>query len=326
MSNTIITAHVIDQSIQLANLPKLASGSENVVQIRFDFCDLWAGYGKTAVFYKTEELIYHVALVDNVATVPSELLATAGSFSFSVLGVAENTRTTEVRTLDVEQGTPTTGLPAPTPDIYEQILAAVGAVQASAAPAGYGWGENFARMPDGNDVNNAWATGLYRTDLSTISNKPADDCFLVFTKAATRDYVIQTAYCHNGCMLRRTGDNKEGTWDTWLWVNPPMVLGQFYATTERYNGNVVMTAAYEVTLSSETTEQFALPATVLPSNKNIIGIEGAVIDSANSTYFPVSLNVGGDQYCTAYVAGGKLCVEHTSIVTGCTLRVVLKFI
>lgn len=136
MSYTQIRAHVIDQTVQLTNMPKLASGTENVVQIRFDFCSLWDGYGKIAVFYRDQGEVYHIVVAGNVATVPREVLADAGHFYFGVMGVGDNTRTTEVLRVNVTKGAPTkaTAEPGdPIPDIYQQLLAAYGAAETALA-------------------------------------------------------------------------------------------------------------------------------------------------------------------------------------------------
>ena len=78
MSYTQITARVTDQTIQLVNVPALASGSIGVLQIKCEFDQLWDGYGKTAVFYVTKENVYHVPLAQGVATVPHEVLSAKG--------------------------------------------------------------------------------------------------------------------------------------------------------------------------------------------------------------------------------------------------------
>ena len=136
MSYTQITAHIIDQTVQLTNMPLLASGSEGVLQIRCDFCSLWAGYGKVAVFYRNVGEVYHIPLVDNVATVPHEVLADSGYFFFGIMGVADNVRTTEAVRLNVSPGAITTATAEteePTPDIYQQLLAAYGSMEAALA-------------------------------------------------------------------------------------------------------------------------------------------------------------------------------------------------
>lgn len=131
MSNTQITARVTDQTIQLVNVPVLASGSVGVLQIKCEFDQLWDGYGKTAVFYKSEDDVYHVQMTLGVATVPHEVLEGKGVFFFGILGAADNTRTTEVVRLEVKQGAitvPTAETREPTPDVYQQLLASYGKV------------------------------------------------------------------------------------------------------------------------------------------------------------------------------------------------------
>lgn len=131
MSNTLITARINDQALQVANASLIASGSEGVLQVRCYFDSLWAGYGKTAVFYRTEAEVYHIPVVDGLAEIPHEVLADDGYFFLGFMGVAENTRTTEVVRLTIKQGAITTSTATPedpTPDIYHQILAAYGKV------------------------------------------------------------------------------------------------------------------------------------------------------------------------------------------------------
>lgn len=132
MSQTIITARVYDQAVQLANLPLVASGSQGVLQIRCEFDSSWSGYGKAAVFYRNPEAVYHIPLVENTATVPWEVLAEEGHFFFGIMGSADNTRTTEVVRINVAQGalTVATAEPGePTPHIYQQLLAAYGVAE-----------------------------------------------------------------------------------------------------------------------------------------------------------------------------------------------------
>ena len=132
MSNTRITARINDQTLQLVNLPLLSSGSVDVVQIACSFDPLWDGYAKSAVFFKAEERkpkVYHIPLVADVATVPHEVLDEEGDVFFGVMGVAENTRTTEAVRLAVVQGAITTATAEhedPAPDIYKELLAAYG--------------------------------------------------------------------------------------------------------------------------------------------------------------------------------------------------------
>ena len=129
MSKTIIKALIYDQTIQLVNLPLIASGSEGAISIECDFDELWEGYGKTAVFYRDKGEVYHVLLVGDAVTVPTEVLTEEGFFYFGIFGTADNTRTTEVLRVTVKQGAITTATAepaAPTPNIYKQIVANYG--------------------------------------------------------------------------------------------------------------------------------------------------------------------------------------------------------
>ena len=125
MSKTVITAKVTDQTVQLVNLPLLSSGSVGAVQIRCEFCSLWDGYVKTAVFYRQGGPVYHINMTDDTTDIPWEVLTEKGTIHFGIMGVAENTRTTAVVQLQIEQGAITTAaIPSaePTPDIYTQLL------------------------------------------------------------------------------------------------------------------------------------------------------------------------------------------------------------
>lgn len=128
---TTITARVIDQTLQLTNVPKIASGGEYSVRLEAIFNESWDGYGKTAVFYLKEKAnqVYHVVMADDVCIVPREVLAVPGHLCLSIRGVSGNTvRPTETVTLSIVQG-PVNGLTTfePLPDVYKQVLSAEGA-------------------------------------------------------------------------------------------------------------------------------------------------------------------------------------------------------
>lgn len=133
MSNTILIARINDQSIQLSNAGPIASGSQGVLQIRCEFDSLWTGYGKTAVFYREKSEVYHRPVIEGLVTIPHEVIAEEGCFLFGIFGTAENTRTTDVVRLDVRQGAITEATAVteePVPDIYSQIMAAYGHMEA----------------------------------------------------------------------------------------------------------------------------------------------------------------------------------------------------
>lgn len=118
----------IDQALAFEHTPVVASGSlEN--HISFTFCNLWTGYTKTAVFWRSEADAYHV-LLDNTGTcqLPPEVTGDQGTIYFGVFGVnGSKQRTSNVLTYRIEKGaiTVATAPSDPTPDIYTQMLAEV---------------------------------------------------------------------------------------------------------------------------------------------------------------------------------------------------------
>lgn len=126
---TIINAHITDQVLQLSNLPRIASGSKKALQIRCNFCGKWDGCGKVAVFYRDGGDVYHVPVAEGLVTVPWEVLTDEGYFWFGIMGEDDLTRTTEVIRIEVAKGALTVATAEtrePTPDIYQQLVAAYG--------------------------------------------------------------------------------------------------------------------------------------------------------------------------------------------------------
>jgi predicted phosphodiesterase len=125
---TKIVAQVYDQTLRVTNIPKLASGGENEVRVEATFDGLWAGFGKTAIFYRSEKKnqVYHVVMKNDTCVIPREVMAEPGVVYFGILGASGSTvRTSEVVALTVEQGAITGLSPLePLPDVYKQVLEA----------------------------------------------------------------------------------------------------------------------------------------------------------------------------------------------------------
>lgn len=180
MGYTVIKARVMDQTIQLVNVPRIASGGKNEVKVDFTFCNMWAGCGKTAVFYRDPKQVYHVVVADDSAVVPAEVLAKDGLIYFGVFGSTdEQVRTTEVVSLTVVRGAITyhAGVPAePTPDIYQQLLSAYGSL---VSPEGTGAVIRVKDTNGGKDVT-FWVGTQAQYDALTTK---ATNCFYVITDA-----------------------------------------------------------------------------------------------------------------------------------------------
>ena len=121
-----ITARVIDQTLTITNVPKIASGGENEIRVEVTFDNYWSGLGRTAIFYRKENQVYHVVMVNDVCVIPREVLTEAGTLYFGIIGTdGSSVRTTEVVALSVSQGA-ITGLGnfQPLPDVYKQLMSA----------------------------------------------------------------------------------------------------------------------------------------------------------------------------------------------------------
>lgn len=116
----------------------------------------------------------------------------------------------------------------------------------NAAPGGFGLGQ--ANMKALEDCNNAILSGWYATDSPTL-NTPGEDgesgVLLVNRRIDKRIY--QEFHAINGNEYSRWsaarisyGDDSTGLqWGPWEYVNPMLMLGTEYRTTERYLGKPV---------------------------------------------------------------------------------------
>ena len=113
----------------------------------------------------------------------------------------------------------------------------------NAAPGGYGLGETIPNssydadtitescffFAKNNTPTNDWCFGL------CISRNPDKKLQIMWSEQGS-GYGF-----YDGCYAERI--MKAGIWGPWEWVNPPMVLGVEYRTTERYLGKPVYVQA-----------------------------------------------------------------------------------
>lgn len=127
--------------------------------------------------------------------------------------------------------------------------AAVGSALANKAPAGYGLGYNASALTD-TDLDTVRKNGWYRITSSCTNGPTSNDQVSTAVNAilevsgSNESYVSeQTVHLgtsgQQGRKLRRFYNNASKTWQPWEWVNPPMVAGVEYRTTERWNGKAV---------------------------------------------------------------------------------------
>ena len=125
--STTITIGVVDQVLTLIGTPVVSSGGKNEDYVSFTFDETWNGFAKIAVFYRqTKEIFYALINDDNVAVVPSEVIATSGIMYLGVVGVNDDTtitKTSQVLPYRIVGGALDGFKPEPaTPDVFEQML------------------------------------------------------------------------------------------------------------------------------------------------------------------------------------------------------------
>ena len=206
MSYTVIKAKCLDQALQLVNVPKIASGGVNEIRLEFEFCPLWDGLAKTAVFHRGSHA-YRVLLAEDACVVPAEVLAEPGRLFFGVAGVGgDEVRTTELVMLPVEQGPNIDGAMdpvEPTPDVYQQILTELERVGAVAESADTRAAEAEANAADAK----ATADGVMDTAAQGVSAAAAAQATADEAKAAG---VAVYTHSKTGTVHELTGTGSNG--------------------------------------------------------------------------------------------------------------------
>lgn len=122
-----------------------------------------------------------------------------------------------------------------------------------AAPDGYGLGGNEGQTAVSMDFDQLTKNGWYTTQSET-ANAPVDPVSsqrtligaLHVVSRSLNSVVVQTLYVwQNSVGFNRSGTlrriRRNGTWEEWEWIDPPMELTAEYRTTERYLGKPVYT-------------------------------------------------------------------------------------
>lgn len=106
------------------------------------------------------------------------------------------------------------------------------------APAGYGLGTYAQILNNTNDLNNDLPTGFYRWGSLIPKNAPNLSYCVMEVIWRTDGTMLQKVHQLGNALIYQTEVHRvlvDGTGE-WEYVNPPMVLGVEYRTTERYNG------------------------------------------------------------------------------------------
>lgn len=132
MPQTVIRIACKDQTLKTIEAPVIASGGVKENKVIFEFCPLWDGFTKTAVFSLNDGPPYQSVIdAENSCLIPAESIISAGTLHIGIYGVNSVgiKRTTELLDYDVMLGAAEGIEPAePTPDVYDQILKEISSV------------------------------------------------------------------------------------------------------------------------------------------------------------------------------------------------------
>ena len=209
-----------------------------------------------------------------------------------------------------------------------------------AAPAGYGLGgtdaTQLADVPEnesGNKdlnlaVNNGW---YYIYNSQNYDNFPGtsdggpDGGYHVM-RVDTFRTLTQTIYFGYqdwaGCIIKRYQYHGTGAWSEWEWINPPMVPGVLYRTTERFNG---WQPVYIIAISCGTMPDANSTKTVAHGVSGISAIvsKGGYMSVSGSTPLSIPFASTTTNYCNLGVDYQNIRIVAGSIsLTGYTESVV----
>ncbi len=171
--------------------------------------------------------LYRVSLSGLVLEGLTVLFETEKSLYDSVLRLIGGTMTGNI----AMSGYKVTGLGTPKDD-----RDAVSLVYANGAyaPSGYGLGTAGTEI---DSWNNAVKNGYY---ISGVDGPITGSYFQGLVVNYGNEIIVQKVWQTWGNALYSAERRKiDGTWTHWEWVNPPMVAGTEYRTTERYKGSAV---------------------------------------------------------------------------------------
>lgn len=123
------------------------------------------------------------------------------------------------------------------------------AADVGAAPSGYGLGkttyDNKNKITTLAEADALTHNGWYHF-VGDANQNLGGFSYSAIHVVTSRYDVFQTLYAYHSeygglCVERRAYNHQENAWSEWEWVNPPMIMGVEYRTTERFRGKVVYT-------------------------------------------------------------------------------------
>ena len=124
----------------------------------------------------------------------------------------------------------------------------------------------------------------------------------------TQFVVVGSASTHE-TTLAAMRSYANGTYGEWEYINPPMLAGVEYRTTERYNGKAVYAAHIKYTCSAEVGNASGFSSLYIPAglpNSKLVRVEGTVNEKRP---FPVMTPSGGMVTIDHFWDSGELSLQ-----------------
>lgn len=183
-----------------------------------------------------------------------------------------------------------------------------------AAPAGYGLGS--VGITSLLDANTAKRNGWYIGEGENAVNFPSYTHKFGELFVLTRNNTIEQFAIYQGTICVRYSTDGGTTWSTWEYVNPPMVLGVEYRTTERYLGKPVYVKVVDFGAGANNTEKSVEHGA---SNATVIDY-GGYAESGNG-----ELSVPWMSYSTLSVSSTVIVMTADANYSGYHVYVWIKY-
>lgn len=133
----------VDHVLTFQNMPIITAGGQNVDKVKFEFCPLWDGFVKVAVFFQQKgECSYALINADGSCNVPNSILKLTGKIHIAVTGTNTNNqaRTSNILSYYVDEGIVDASLQDEFPsditeeeknDVYNKMLELCTVIQSS---------------------------------------------------------------------------------------------------------------------------------------------------------------------------------------------------
>lgn len=162
----------------------------------------------------------------------------------------------------------------------------VTAAQAGAAPAGYGLGEKNAAAFSWNQTPGE--NSFIRANTGSPDGEWWYGLNCKYYNYATSQIAFKVGASNDSNMLmairHRPIAGTSGAFSEWEYVNPPMVEGVEYRTTERFNGKPVYAKLVNVGILPNTA---AKQVSLLEEAVNVVEVKGFLTRNSDGGYFPL---------------------------------------